>query len=238
MFMKTNAAVLAVTLLVAGAGNAGAAAVFYTDFTSWSGAVSGFTSLAIPEPVPNVVDPDSPPNLIPGFQYFGTGNASVNYGGVTFSTSALLGDGNFFNVGPTYSGSNGPLPVLSSQGQSKDLFANILITLAAPVKSFALNFDTFFGSNVTFTLSNGETSTLGSGANAYDLKGFFGVVDNNPFNTILLTSSDTALNINELKFGASVSAIPEPATWVMLVLGFFGIGVYGARRSARRVAAA
>lgn len=231
MFMKTNAAVLAAALLFAGTGNAGAAAVFYTDFASWNGVVPAFTSLAIPAPATGLDD-------FPGTQFFGTGNASVSYGGVTFSTSALLSDGNFFNIGPTYVGSNGSLPVLSSQGQSKDLFANILITLAAPVKSFALNFDTFFGAGVTFTLSNGETSTLGSGANAYDVKGFFGVVDNNPFDTILLTSSDTALNINELKFGAAVSAIPEPATWVMLVLGFFAIGVYGARRSVRRVVAA
>lgn len=230
MFMKTSAAVLATALLFAGTVNAGAAAVSYTDFASWNAAVPGFTSLAIPDPIPA-------PDDAAGTQYFGTGDASVSYGGVTFSSSALLGNRNFYNIGPTFAGSNGLLPVLSSQGA--DGLANILITLIAPVKAFALNFDTFFGSDVTFTLSNGETFTLAGGTNAYDLTGFFGVVDGNPFNTILLTSSDTALNINELKLGAAVVApIPEPATWVMLVLGFLGIGLFGAQRSVRRVASA
>lgn len=244
MFMKTNSAALGAALLLAGTLNASAAAVFYTDFTSWNAVVPTFTSLAIPAPVPNVVDPLAPPNLVPGVQYFGTGTASVSYGGVTFSTSAALSDGNFFNVGSTFPGSNGPLPVLSSQGQSNGLFANILITLAAPVNGFALNFDTFnvpdqfYGYDVTFELSNGETVTLGSAGNAYNLGSFFGVTDDVPFQTILLSSSSPVLNINELKLGAAVAPIPEPATWVMLVLGFVGIGVFGARRSMRRVAAA
>lgn len=217
MFMKTSAAVLATALLLAGTVNAGAAALSYTDFVSWNTAVPGFTAVTIPEPVS-------------GFQYFDTG--SVTYGDVTFSTSSTLSNGFLFNVGLAFSGSPA---VLSSQQQTEGL-ANILITLAAPVKAFALNFDTFFGSDVTFTLSNGDTLTLGSAGKAYDPGSFFGVVDNNPFSTILLTSSDAVLNLNELKLGAAVTPIPEPATWVMLVLGFLGIGVFGARRSARRVA--
>ena len=72
---------------------------------------------------------------------------------------------------------------------------------------------------------------------SYDLQGFFGVVDSNPFNTILLTSSDRVLNLNELQFGAAVAPIPEPATWVMLLLGFVGIALFGARRPARRAPA-
>jgi hypothetical protein len=242
MFMKTNSAALAAVLLLAGTLNASAAAAFYTDFASWSGAAPGFTSLSIPEPVPNVIDPDNPPNLVQGIQYFGIGTASVSYGGVLFESNGNLGNRDFHNVGPAFFGSNGPVPVLSSQGLNEqgqvDGLANILITLAAPVTAFALNFDTFYGSNVTFTLSDGETWTLGSGANGYDLKGFFGVVDNDPFTTILLTSKDVALNINELKFSEAVAPIPEPATWVMLVLGFFGIGAFGARRSVRRAATA
>jgi hypothetical protein len=237
MFMKMRSAALAAALLLAGTVNAAATPVWYTDFASWSGAVSGSNTLVIPEPVPNVIDTSNPPNLLPGFQYFGSGSASFGFGGVVFGTKASLSDGDFFNVGPTFPGSNGPLPVLSSQGQTTGV-ANILITLANPVNAFSLNFDTFFGSDVTFTLSNGETLTLGSGANAYDLKGFFGVVDNNPFKTILLTSQDLALNINGLNFGAAVAPIPEPATWVMLLLGFVGIGLYGARLPARRASAA
>lgn len=222
MFTKMNSAALAAALvLFAGTGNANATAVTYTDFASWSAAVPGYTTLEIP-------DPTSPL----GYDLLGAGTASVTYNGVLFSTSAARGNGEFYNVGPDYAGSNGPSPVLSSQGQTSGV-ANILITLAAPVKVFALNFDTFFGTNVKFSLSNGYTVTLPSVGNAYDLKSFFGVIDDHAFQTILLTSSDTALNINALKLGA-VSSVPEPATWVMLVLGFLGIGVFAARRPARR----
>jgi hypothetical protein len=230
MFMKTNAAALAAALLLAGTMNASAAAVFYADFASWNTAVPSFTSLAIPDPGSS------------GYIHYGSGTTSTSYGGgVLFGTDAAWGDGDFFNIGPAFSGFP---PVLSSQQQTVGL-ANILITLAAPVKAFALNFDTFnvpdklIGYDVTFTLSNGETVTLGSAGNSYNLGSFFGVTDSAPFQTILLTSLAPALNINELKLGAAVVApIPEPATWVMLVLGFLGIGMFGARRSVRRLAAA
>ena len=56
------------------------------------------------------------------------------------------------------------------------------------------------GASVTFTLSNGETLTLGSAGNAYDLTGFFGVVDDTPFKTILLTSSETGVEHQRAEF--------------------------------------
>ena len=71
----------------------------------------------------------------------------------------------FFNVGSAFSGSPA---VLSSQQQTEGA-ANILITLAAPVKAFSLNFDTydgvddqiFNGAVVSFKLSNGEDADAG-----------------------------------------------------------------------------
>ncbi|WOH53746.1 PEP-CTERM sorting domain-containing protein [Bradyrhizobium sp. sBnM-33] len=240
MFTKMNSAALgAALMLFAGTVNADATAVTYADLTSWIAAVPGYTPISIPEPTPGLDD-------LPHSQYFETG--TVTYNGVTFSTSAL-GNGFLFNIGPGFEiipgepAFNGTLPVLSSQQQSQGV-ANILITLAAPVNAFALNFDTFnvpnqsYGYDVIFQLSNGsDPLTLGSPGNAYDLTRFFGVVDDTPFKTILLTSSGPVLSINELNIGAAVSPIPEPATWVMLLLGFAGIGLFGARRRVRRAAA-
>jgi hypothetical protein len=233
MFTKMNSAAIAAALLFASTINANAGLVGYANFSDWSAAIPGSTLLAIPNPVPNVVDPSDPPNLIAGVEYFGTGTASVSYGSVLFATDGALGDGNFFNIGPAFSGSNGLLPVLSSQQQTIGL-TNILITLASPVKAIALNFDTFFGSDVTFTLSNGEMVTLASAGNAYDLGSFFGVTDDKAFNTVLLSSTDTALSINALNIGSTVPAVPEPATWVMLLVGFFGTGLFRARRALSR----
>lgn len=226
MFTKMNSAAFgAALLLFAGTVNAGAGLVTYADFSSWSAAVPGYNSLAIPDPASG---------NDPGYDYLGSGTASVSYGGVLFATNLALGNGDFYNIGPTYVGSNSLISVLSSQQQSVGV-ANFLITLAAPVQAFALNFDTFFGTDVKFTLSNGETLTLPSVGNAYDLKSFFGVTDDTPFKTILLTSPDQALNLNALNFGAAVSPVPEPATWVMLLLGFVGIVFFGARLRPRAV---
>jgi hypothetical protein len=234
MSIKMSSAALgAALLLFVSVEKADAGLVSYSDFASWSAAVAGYTSLAIPEPVPNIPDPVTNV-IIPGAQYFESG--MVTYGGVSFATSAALSNGNFFNIGPAFFGSNGTSPVLSSQAQTFGE-ANILITLAAPVKAFALNFDTFDGNDVSFKLSSGDTLTLDSPGNAYDLTGFFGVVDDAPFKTILLTSSDRVLNLNELNFGAAVSPIPEPATWVMLLFGFIGMGVLGSRLPLRTASA-
>ena len=48
-----------------------------------------------------VIIPD--PGLSPDYAYFGSGDASVTYDGVIFSTSATLSNGNFYNIGPGYS---------------------------------------------------------------------------------------------------------------------------------------
>ena len=233
MFTKMNSAALAAALMLfAGTVNANAGLTTYSDLSAWSLAVPGSTSLAIPAPTPG-------PDDWSVSQYFETG--TVTYGGVTFSTS---GNGFLFNIGPGFEvepgvpAFNGGLPVLSSQQQDQS-FANILITLAAPVKAFALNFDTFLGSDVTFTL-NGETQTLASAGQAYDLGSFFGVTGDTPFKTILITSlnpDDPALSINALQLGAAVPPIPEPATWVMLIIGFVGMGLLGSRVASRRAQA-
>lgn len=63
-------------------------------------------------PLATVVIPDPAPNP---FIYFGTGDASVTYFGVTFTQQLALGDANLFNVGSLFSGDPA---VLSSQGES------------------------------------------------------------------------------------------------------------------------
>src|SRR5437879_2173493 len=139
MFTKMNSAAFgAALILFAGTVNAGAGLVSYADFSSWSAAVPGSTSLAIP-------DPASGPS--PGYDFFGSGTASVSYGGVLFATNAALGNGDFYNIGPTYSGSNGLTAVLSSQQQTMGV-AKIPINLATPVMEFALNFNTFYSAPV------------------------------------------------------------------------------------------
>jgi hypothetical protein len=150
-----------------------------------------------------------------GFEFLGNGDASVVYDGVEFSTSAALSNGNFFNVGPGFSGSPA---VLSSQQQSVGV-ANILISLPQTADDFSVNFGTFGGSLVTFTLSNGDTFTEQPGGSAYAVPSVFSVEGLGPFTSVLITSPDGVLNINNIVFG-----VPEPGTWAMMLVGFGAMG--------------
>src|ERR1700730_7555823 len=100
--MRKHSVAAALALVFFGATSAHATLASYSDFAAWTSAVSGTTTVAIPDPSP---DPST---------FIGTGNASISYGGVTFSTSSVLSSGNFFNIG---SGFSGTPAVLSSQGQ-------------------------------------------------------------------------------------------------------------------------
>lgn len=220
--MKMNSLVaVCAALALFGVRAASAAPVSYFDFTSWSAAVSGTSTVTIPDPAPD------------SSIFFGTGtntgDGSVTYGGVTFSQNPSLGDGNFFNVGTL---SNGGFPaVLSSQSETTGV-ANILISLSAPVTAFSLSFGTFEGSTVTFALADGSIDK-GSVGDGYLTSDFFGVTDTVPFSSILVSTSDPVLSLNNIEFGLAVSAIPESSTWAMMVLGFAGIAFMGYRRKSR-----
>src|SRR5271166_3896777 len=138
--------------------------------------------------------------------FFGTGNASVTYSGVVFSQQAALSNGNFYNVGVLFSGDPA---VLSSQAQTIGV-ANILVTLPTFTAAFSVNYGTFNGSAVTFALSNGFTTTLGSTGSGYVVPDFFSY-SGTVFDTVQITSPDIVLNINNITYN-----VPEPGTLAML----------------------
>jgi hypothetical protein len=216
--MKINSVVAtALVLAFFGVTSAQAALVSYSDFGSWSSAVSGTTTVTIPDP----------PG---GFVFLGN---SATISGVTFSTDPAAG-GNFFSVGTAFLSADQPVlaAVLSSETPTAGslISANILITFAGPVTAFSLNFGTFDGNDVTFSLSNGDLITTGSTGGSFAVPGFLGVTDLTPFTTVLVTSTDEALNLNNVDFGSAVSAIPEVSTWAMMLLGFAGVGFLAYRR--------
>jgi hypothetical protein len=216
--MRVNSVVAALAAAFFGVTSAQAAPlVTYSDFGTWSAAVSTNTAtVTIPNP------------LVDGHDYFGTGTASVQFAGVTFSTNGNLSNGNFFNVGPSYIDGDGSPPVLSSQGQSFGQ-SNLLITFLAPTTAFSLNYGTFFGSDVTFLLSNGDTFVQHSSEDlGYAASGFAGATAS-PFTWVLVTSDDVVLNVNNL-----VYSVPESSTWAMMILGFMGIAILARRRSSSR----
>jgi len=217
--MKPSSAGLAAAFALLGATAANAGVTLFPDFASWSAAVSDVVTVTIPDP--------SPAADI----FIGSGDASVTYDSVTFSQSGALSNGNFFNVGVLFSGDPA---VLSSQEQTTGV-PNILITLPEAVTSLSFSYGTFDGSGVSFLLSNGYTTTLGSTGSGYVVPDFFGITDTVPFTTVLLTTSSTeVLNLNNVAYG---STIPEASTWVMMVAGFAALGFASYRRKASAFAA-
>ena len=104
----------------------------------------------------------------------------------------------------------------------------------------AYNTITFSGSggSVSFTGSNVLAAdpglVLGSqGANGTAFVDFTGFGAG--FNTVTFTSTAPAFELSNVT--ASVGAVPEPATWAMMVLGFAGIGFLAYRRKPKAGAA-
>jgi hypothetical protein len=167
-----------------------------------------------------VTVPDPSPNP---FIFYGQGDASVTYSGVLFTQQLALGDANLFDVGPIFSGDPA---VLSSQEASSGV-ENILITLPNSTTFFSVEYGTFNGSAVTFTLSNGNTFTQGSTGSGYVTPDFFSY-SGSAITTVEITSPDFVMNINDITYNSSTST-PEPGTLIML-----GSGILAAAGSLRR----
>lgn len=142
---------------------------------------------------------------------------SLTFPGLTVSETGRIEQ--VFNDGD--GATDGDLAV-NIQDNGDSLFT---FTFLAPINSFGGDFTSFEDAAVVFS----------GGANgAFALTAFtpqfFGFVSDTPFTTVSFNASgDPVFGVDALSFG---TAVPEPATWAMLLLGFFGIG--GALRSVRR----
>ena len=156
------------------------------------------------------------------FTFLGEGDVSVTYDGVTFSQSAGSDDPALFLIGAQYTG--GFPPVLSSQGPGG--VPNILISLPAIVDSLTIWFGTSSNSPVTFTLSNGHSSTLTATGSGYIALDTFSSGER--FDWVRLTTTDSMLNIGSVSY--DTAAVPEPASWMLMIGGFGAIGAAMRRR--------
>ena len=74
----------------------------------------------------------------------------------------------------------------------------------------------------TFTILNPANGDQGLGGSAY-----VNIFDTLPITSITFSSNQQAFEFDNLTVAA---AAPEPATWAMMVLGFFGVGFLAYRR--------
>lgn len=207
--MRTSLAIGLAAVIGIMATRADAALTQYSSLADWTAAAGPYTSLAIPD-----VSPDP-------FLTVGAGDTSVTYGGVTFSSSAVVGDAVLFNIGPLSSGSS---PVMSSQLVTVGL-VNITVTLPVPVTAFALYFSTYDGNPVSFEFSSGDSLTTASLAGAGYTTPYVLGVTGGPFTSVTITSVDSVLNVGDLFYGSVLVPVPLPASLPLLGAGLLGLGL-------------
>jgi hypothetical protein len=218
--MNSSLVALLATVLVGMSSAQAAVLNHYSDAASWSAAVSHKTTVTIPD-LPS-----------PGYLYL---DNSVTLDGVTFSTNPTA-NSYFFQIGTEFEAEEPVLaPILSVRTLEQGTFGGMLITFAAPVNAFSLNFGTFDGQAVAFTLSTGDQFSRSTIGGSYAVPEFVGITSSTYFNTVLVSSIDEVFHVNDLNFS---SVVPEPSTWAMLLLGFAGVAWMGFRRSRRGLRAA
>lgn len=130
----------------------------------------------------------------------------------------------------------------------------ISTTFSNPVTAFALDLGVFFGAPFPYppgTIPGAATTLYGQPLQIATSQGnfvvnpattqnltFFGVTSDTPFTSFTISGlsnqAGASLVFDNLRFGTSTiqSAVPEPATWAMMLLGFGFIGA--AMRSSKR----
>lgn len=191
---------------------ADAGLITYADYASWSSAVTGISTVKIP----NVT------------AFLGFVPSSVTYDGVTFSTDRLIGDPRMFSVSTAITTT---FPIISTQ-QATGGLGHLVLTLPEPVTALAFNYGTARGSALNLIILSADEREvfLGTG-DGYETGGFVGVVVPTPFDTVyLVTDYRDILNVGNVAY-ADAAAVPEPGTFTLMGLGALGLAGFARRRN-------
>jgi hypothetical protein len=192
--------------------SASAATIFFTDRTAWEAAVSGVTTET--------------------YESYPWSDPNGNYLGV----SPTLGDYNYdVPEGAIYGVNSTALTYDAAYLTGNYLewqqgSPNALQTVVIPGATSAIGFDygQFYGDVATFlvTLSNGDSISVLSNINDY---AFIGAISTAPFSSFTILSDPFPI-IDNLSRAREISAVPEPASMVLLGTGLAGIVASRRRR--------
>ena len=179
------------------------------------------------------------PVVVEGFQSYAADTsfrlAPVDVGPFSLrlvgSTSAFASN-NFIDVPPNAlaeTNVNGTthLNVFTNAGSS------FFIDFDAPTNAFGFDFYNFNdGSQRTLIFVNGVQIT--PSITTANTGGFFGFTSVTAFTTVEFRGIDNdVFGLDNITFNAGAGAVPEPATWAMMLVGFGGLGFAMRRRPAR-----
>jgi hypothetical protein len=223
MLSKFFATATAVVALSAGFSAAEAAVTTYSDAAAFNAATTGATTAT-----------------------FGTGAGSAYVGaspvtGPGYSITA--NDLYLFNNNPSYTSyyynwGTGNVLTFKQNGV-------ITINFTAPVTAFSINLSTFNDDNNPATPAGAPSTvygfdvTVGTGQGSYVVStkalptmAFFGATSTTAFTSITLTGGNNFTNFDNLTLATAVGgAVPEPATWAMMIGGFGLVGGAMRRRA-------
>ncbi|NNM78035.1 PEPxxWA-CTERM sorting domain-containing protein [Sphingomonas sp. ID1715] len=110
--------------------------------------------------------------------------------------------------------------------------AGLVLTFDNALRAFGANFASGGSNNVQLRIG-GESFFKTN----FSLGGFFGVVADGDFNDVLITApinTGTIVAFDNVLYGSGAAAVPEPASWAMMIAGF---GIAGATARSRRARA-
>jgi hypothetical protein len=177
----------------------------------------------------------------------GTGNPGGQHENVLLNNNSFLGDTltTFTNKGTSVTfTSNEPLQV-PAQGQARITGTDGDLTflswsLTNPNDGYTLGiFDltpakTGGATKATITATDQFGTTFTCSACSIPSSGFFNVLasNNELIMSISILATDGQLaNVEQVRLDGVASAVPEPSTWAMMIIGFLGLGFMAYRRT-------
>ncbi len=212
--MKTRSVPYAFALTLSFTTTSAVAAITYTDEVAFTEALGGTT---------------------PTIESFETPPANINATPLTFPTVDVSCDGSarcsdFFGISTT-------MPTDGAQGVYFATPDSITFTFATPITAFAFDIGdlgTQGATDLSVTLSNGNSATLFTGYTGISFsQAFSGLIDSTEFNSITFhgTAPDDGIYFDRMQTAlVTVTPIPEPKMYAMLIAGLSLTGIFAYRR--------